>query len=161
VRSSRRGNVSRRQFVHPLLLTKLLHSWIPPCSPWSSHFCSFLCHPSTNRKRVWCAAGKIHLKEADTKSDNPCRRRFTLRVLDATLVQVDRLPARCTRRVPFPTKKGEGCVPSTDRRARETGRGRKAQRIIAGEQTTGSMPGLTKGAVKIVFPRSSVTSGFV
>lgn len=138
-RSSPRGNVSRHRFAASFMSTRFLHSWISSCSPWSTHFCPFLCSPPTGRKRIRCATGKIHLKEADTKSDSSCSRDFTLRVLDAAPVQVDRLSTRCTRRVPFPAKKGEGCVPSTNRRAREAGRGRKAQRIIAGGWTAGSI----------------------
>jgi len=114
----------------PFSSLRFLTSWISPCSPRSCHLRSFLYHPPTDRKRNWRAASKICFKEADTKPDNPDSRNSTLRILDATLVQVNWLPASRTRRVSVPIKEGEGCVPSTDREAREADRRGKAQRII-------------------------------
>ena len=82
-----------------------LTSWIPPCSPRSSHLRSFLRHPPTDRERSQCAAGKICLEEADTKPYSPEARKSTLRILDTTIVQVNRVPACRTRRVSIPIKK--------------------------------------------------------
>jgi len=76
---------------------KFLTSWIPPCSPRSGHLCSFVCYPSADRERIQRAADKTCLKEADTKPGSPKGRKFTLRILDTTLVQVDRLSTCRTR----------------------------------------------------------------
>jgi len=105
---------------------RFLISWIPPRPPRSSHLSSFLRNYPTNRKRIQRAAGKIRLKEADTKPDSPDSREPTLGILVPTPVQINRLPACRTRRVPVPVKKGEGWVPGTNRRAREADRRGKA-----------------------------------
>ena len=114
----------------PFSSLKSLTSWISPCSPRSCHLRSFLFHRPTDRKRIQRAAGEICLKETDPKADDPDSRNSALRIMDATLVQVNWLPTSRSRRVSVPIKEGEGCVPSTNCEAREADRGGKAQRII-------------------------------
>ena len=115
----------------PFTSLRLFDSWISSCSSRGGHFRSFLCHTPTGRKRIQCAAGKIHIKETYTKQESPYSQNRALGIFDATLVQVNRLPARRARRVPLPIKKGEGCVPSANRGTREAGRGGRAQEVIA------------------------------
>jgi len=115
----------------PSLSLRLLTSWLSSCSSGSGHLRSSLCHSPNDRERIQRTAGKICLEEADTtEPDSPEGRKFTLRILDTSLIQVNWLPARCPRRVSVQIKRGEGCVPDTDRGAREADRGGKAWRVI-------------------------------